>query len=112
MSDSTNTNTLVLLIIAVGLYYMKNASNSTEKKTGANAEEENQNTIPYILALIIVFSLKKEIEETITKDRIYTLAAIVTASYLHTIDADIVKICASTFATLIMLPAIQEYDQK
>tara|TARA_B110000285_G_C14996381_1_gene549026 strand:- start:226 stop:555 length:330 start_codon:yes stop_codon:yes gene_type:complete len=109
MSESNNTNTLVLLTIAGGLYYMKNVNNTTEK-TEKRGEEDNQ--MPYILALVIVFSLKKEIEETISKERVYTLLAITAASYLHTIDADIVKIFGSTFATLVMLPAIQEYEKK
>lgn len=112
MSESNNTNTLVLLMVAGGLYYMKNVNNTTEKKDKKGEEEENDNQMPYILALVIVFSLKKEIEETISKERVYTLLAISAASYLHFIDADIVKIFGSTFATLIMLPAIQEYEKK
>tara|TARA_Y100000389_G_C17275676_1_gene420295 strand:+ start:373 stop:708 length:336 start_codon:yes stop_codon:yes gene_type:complete len=111
MSESNNTNTLVLLLVGGGLYYMKNVNNTTEKKDN-KGEEENDNQMPFILALVIVFSLKKEIEETISKERVYTLLAISVASYLHTIDADIVKIFGSTFATLIMLPAIQEYEKK
>ena len=115
MSESNNTNTMVLLLVAGGLYYMKNVNNSAEnkgEKNEKNEKKEEDNTIPYILALVIIFSLKKEIEETILKERVYTLIAIVTASYLHTIEADITKIVVSTFATLIMLPAIQEYDKK
>jgi hypothetical protein len=92
---------------AGGLYYMKNVNNTTEKK-----EEEESNNFPYIIAIIILFSLKKEIEETISKERIYTLLAISAASYLHTIDAELVKIISSTIATLIVLPAIQEYEKK
>ena len=108
MSESNNTNTLVLLMVAGGLYYMKNVNNSLGDKKG----EEDDNHMPYIIALVIAFSLKKEIEETISKERVYTLLAITAASYLHTLDADIVKIFGSTFATLIMLPAIQEYEKK
>lgn len=111
MSESNNTNTLVLLVVAGGLYYMKNVNNNTEKK-GDKKGEEDDNHMPYIIALVIVFSLKKEIEETISKERVYTLLAVTAASYLHTIDTDIVKIFGSTFATLIMLPAIQEYEKK
>ena len=112
MSESNNTNTLVLLMVAGGLYYMKNVNNNTEKKGDKKGEEDYDNHMPYIIALVIVFSLKKEIEETISRERVYTLLAITAASYLHTIDADIVKIFGSTFATLIMLPAIQEYEKK
>ena len=112
MSESNNTNTLVLLIVAGGLYYMKNVNNSPEKKGDKKPEEEDDNHTPYIIALVIAFSLKKEIEETISKERVYTLLAITAASYLHTLDADIVKIFTSTLATLIMLPAIQEYEKK
>ena len=109
MSDSTsNTNTLVLLMIAGGLYYMKNFNNNTTEKK----DEEESNNFSYIIAFVIVFSLKKEIEETISKERIYTLLAISVASYLHTIDAELVKIFSSTFATLVILPAIQEYEKK
>lgn len=108
MSESNNTNTLVLLAVAGGLYYMKNVNNTTEKI----GEEEENHHMPYFLTLLLVFSIKKEIEETISKERVYTLLAITAASYLHTIDADIIKICASTFATMIMLPAIQEYDKE
>lgn len=108
-NNTNNTNTIVLLSVAAGLYYMKTVNN---EKEGEKNEEENHNMVPYIIALVIVFSLKKEIEETISRERIYTLIAITAASYLHTIDADIVKIFASTFATLIMIPAIQEYDKK
>ena len=111
MSESNNTNTLILLMVAGGLYYMKNVNNSEEKK-GDKRGEEDDNHMPYIVALVVVFSLKKEIEETISKERVYTLLAITAASYLHTIDADIVKIFGSTFAALIMLPAIQEYEKK
>jgi len=111
-NNTNNTNTIVLLSVAAGLYYMKTVNNSTEKEGEKKNEEENHNMVPYIIALVIVFSLKKEIEETISRERIYTLIAITVASYLHTIDADIVKIFASTFATLIMIPAIQEYDKK
>ena len=108
MSDSSNnTNTIVLLMVAGGLYYMKNVNNTTEKK-----EEGESNNFPYIIALVILFSLKKEIEETISKERIYTLLAISAASYLHTIDAELVKIISSTIATLIVLPTIQEYEKK
>lgn len=112
MSDSnTSTNTFVLLVIFGGLYYMKNITNSSENERKTN-EEENNNIIPYVLALILVFSLKKEIEETITRDRIYTLVAITAASYLNTAGADIVQIFGSVFGSMIMLPAIQEYDKK
>ena len=109
-NNTNNTNTIVLLSVAAGLYYMKTVNN--EKEGEKKNEEENHNMVPYIIALVIVFSLKKEIEETISRERIYTLIAITVASYLHTIDPDIVKIFASTFATLIMIPAIQEYDKK
>ena len=112
MSESNNTNTLVLLMVAGGLYYMKNVNNTSEKQKDKNGQEEDYNHMPYIIALVLVFSLKKEIEETISKERVYTLLAITAASYLHTIDADILKIFGSTFATLIMLPAIQEYEKK
>lgn len=107
-SESNNTNTLVLMMVAGGLYYIKNVNNNTETK----ADEVDDNHMSYIIALVIVFSLKKEIEETISKERVYTLLAITAASYLHSISADIVKIFGSTFATLIMLPAIQEYEKK
>lgn len=112
MSNNNNTNTIVLLMVAGGLYYMQNVNNSTEKKGDKKVDDEESNNMPYIIALVIVFSLKKEIEETISKERMYTLIAITAASYLHTIEADIVKIFASTFATLILLPAIQEYEKK
>ena len=107
MSDDSNTNTIVLLIIAGGLYYMTNLSNSDEKE-----QKEDTNSVPYILAFVIVFSLKKEIEDTISRERIYTLIAITAASYLNSINADILKIFASVFASLIMLPAIQENQKK
>ena len=109
MSESNNMNTLVLLTIAGGLYYVHNTA---EKKENNKREEEENNYVVYIIALVLVFSVKKEIEETISKERVYTLLAISAASYLHTIDADMIKIVASTFATLIMLPAIQEYEKK
>lgn len=106
MSDNNNTNTLILLMIGGGLYYIKNAYTEEEK----NTKEESTNMTPYILAFILVFSMKKEIEETVSKERIYTLIAITLASYLTTINADILHIFGSVFASLIMLPAIREYE--
>lgn len=109
MSEGNNTNTLVLLMIAGGLYYIKNAANSTEKDK--NDLIKDNDTIPYVIAFILVFSIKKEIEETISKERIYTTIAITAASYLTKSGADIIQIFGSIFATLIMLPAIQQYEQ-
>lgn len=116
MSDgsSSSTNTLVLLMIAGGLYYMKSASNGSEdgKKSATKSDEERSSMAPLALALVIVFSLKKEIEETVSRERVYTLLAITSAFYLSTVDADVTSIFGSVFASLIVLPAIQEYEKK
>lgn len=105
---SANTNTIILLMVAGGLYY---ASNSTDSAKSEH-DTDKSSTVPYVLALILVFSLKTEIQETVSKDRLYTLVAITAASYFITAGADMLQIFASIFASLIMLPAIQEYEKK
>tara|TARA_Y100001934_G_C12269731_1_gene734263 strand:+ start:859 stop:1203 length:345 start_codon:yes stop_codon:yes gene_type:complete len=111
MDTSKNTNTLVFAVVAAGLYYIK--VKSDEKKTekgekSENVEEEPQNWAPLVVALLIIFSLKQEIQDTISKERIYNFIAISSASYLLSVQAGIIPTVASTFASLILLPAIQE----
>lgn len=104
MIETSNTNTLVILIIAAGLLYITKRYRSTDQ------DNEPFEMAPYILAFVLIFSIKKEIQETISKERIYSFLAISSASYLITLDASLVKIVGAVFASLIMLPAIQEFS--
>lgn len=112
MSDTSSTNTLVLFLIAGGLYYIQNSSNHTTDNNNTKEVESKTNIVPYIISFIILFSLKKEIQNTISTERIYTLIAISSASYLITLNADIIQIFSSIFAVLVILPAVQEYETK
>jgi hypothetical protein len=117
MADMTkNTNTLVFAMIAGGLYYMKTKSEqqdeTKEKKKNSEADSaESNNMAPFIVALLLIFSMREEIQNTLSKERVYNVIAISSAAYLITIEAKIIPILASIFASLILLPAVHEQTQ-
>lgn len=97
---SENTNALVLFTILGGFFYLKNISSLDEN------QEIQQNIAPILIAAVVIFSMKKEIEASVTRERLYTFTAVLSSSYLISTQASMLHIFGSTFLSLILLPAL------
>jgi len=109
VAESSNTNTLVLLLIAGGIYYLMQSKQNDSK------EEQNKDTqsmtVPIAVALIVIYSLRKEIQESFSTDRMYAALAIVLSNYITSIDGSFLQASGAALAALVILPAVQQNQQ-
>ncbi len=137
-AEGTGTsNTMVLLLIVGGLYYLSTTKRPTgdgkadgkrspEAKTGFAGEitggaiatpngktappadeDEEKSYAPLMIVAFLLYSLRKEIEETITRDRVIVLVSILASNYITSVGGSFVQSSGAAFAGLVMLPAIQ-----
>ena len=101
--EGNNTNTLVLLMIAGGLYYF------TQSKESKDTKEDDAPSMmaPLTVALLVTYSLRKEIQESGSPDRWYAALAIVVSNYIISIDGSFLQASGAALTALIILPAIQ-----
>jgi hypothetical protein len=96
-NSANNTNTLVLVAIVCGLYYVLNR----------NQDVDLADYGPALLAAFLVFTLKTQIQETLSMDRLYTLLAIGASTYVLSIDGTALQAAGTAAGFLVLLPAIQ-----
>lgn len=96
-NSANNTNTLVLVAIVCGLYYVLNR----------NQDVDLADYGPALLAAFLVFTLKTQIQETLSMDRLYTLLAIGASTYVMSIDGTALQAAGTAAGFLVLLPAIQ-----
>ena len=97
----SNYNTLILIILAVGYYYL-----TTRKKYDEDVKGEDNYHLPIAVAAVIVYSLREEINTTITTDRILLGIAMSLSNYFMQDGGGALKASVASIATLIIGPAI------
>tara|TARA_B100001741_G_C16341973_1_gene499945 strand:- start:128 stop:604 length:477 start_codon:yes stop_codon:yes gene_type:complete len=149
VSTTNTSNSMVLLLIVGGLYYLsttKRSSGKDDAKGGAKGgtgggagggvgggaggvaggvagggagggaggstdtkvtEEEPQSYAPILVVAFLLYSMRNEIQQTITRDRILILVSILASNYITSIGGSFVQSSGAAFAGLVMLPAIQ-----
>ena len=108
VADGSNTNTLVLVLIAGGIYYLMQ---SKQNKDDSKDDDTQSMTVPIAVALIVIYSLRKEIQESLSPDRMYAALAIVLSNYITSIDGSFLQASGAALAALIILPAVQQNQQ-
>lgn len=101
----SNYNTLILVMLAGGYYYLTTRKKDKEETQTPTKSEDNYH-LPIAVAAVIVYSLREEINVTITKDRIFLGIAMSLSNYFMEEDGGALKASIATFATLILGPAI------
>lgn len=100
--QNSNYNTLILVMLAGGYYYL------TRRKTGVeetHTKSEDNYHLPIVVAAVVVYSLREEINTTITKDRLFLGIAMSLSNYFME-DGGALKASIAALATLILGPAI------
>tara|TARA_B100001175_G_C19481264_1_gene627254 strand:+ start:1490 stop:1819 length:330 start_codon:yes stop_codon:yes gene_type:complete len=100
----SNYNTLILVMLAGGYYYL-----TTRKKDGEETQtptkSENNYHFPMAVAAVVVYSLREEINSTVTKDRVFLGIAMSLSNYFME-DGGALKASIAALATLILGPAV------
>lgn len=100
----SNYNTLILVMLAGGYYYLTTRKKDKEETQTPTKSEDNYH-LPIAVAAVIVYSLREEINVTITKDRVLLGIAMSLSNYFME-DGDALKASIAALATLILGPAI------
>ena len=108
-SDS-NYNSLIFLMLAGGYYYLSNRKkNGGGEGGGASTPEDKEFTtyhLPVAVAAFVVYSLREEIQQTITADRLLLGVAMSLSNYVIENEGGALKASVASLATLILGPAI------
>ena len=99
----SNYNTLILAMLAGGYYYLTTRKKDDEVKPPNN---ENNYHLPIAVAAVIVYSLREEINTTITKDRVFLGIAMSLSNYFMEDGGSALKASIASIAALILGPAI------
>tara|TARA_B100001094_G_C17500945_1_gene471020 strand:- start:137 stop:466 length:330 start_codon:yes stop_codon:yes gene_type:complete len=102
----SNYNTLILVMLAGGYYYLTTRKKDAEETQTPTKSEDNYH-LPIAVAAVIVYSLREEINETITKDRVFLGIAMSLSNYFME-DGGALKASIAALATLILGPAITQ----
>jgi hypothetical protein len=100
----SNYNTLILVMLAGGYYYLTTRKKDKEETQTPTKSEDNYH-LPIAVAAVIVYSLREEINVTITKDRVFLGIAMSLSNYFME-DGGALKASIAALATLILGPAI------
>jgi hypothetical protein len=100
----SNYNTLILVMLAGGYYYLTTRKTDKEETQTPTKSEDNYH-LSIAVAAVIVYSLREEINVTITKDRVFLGIAMSLSNYFME-DGGALKASIAALATLILGPAI------
>ena len=102
IETDSNYNTLILVMLAGGYYYLTTRKKDVEE---THTKSEDNYHLPIAVAAVVVYSLREEINTTITKDRIFLGIAMSLSNYFME-DGGALKASIAALATLILGPAI------
>lgn len=107
MSDpqSTNFNSVILLMIAGGFMYFRSTA---EENTPAWDEEKNGPLVMWAVGATLFYSFRNEVTEHFERDRLYTAAAILVSQYVTAIEGSPLVLVASVLTTLLILPVLMK----
>ena len=101
----SNYNTLILVMFASGYYYLTTRKKDGEETQTPTKNEDDNYHLPIAVAAVVVYSLREEINTTITKDRVFLGIAMSLSNYFME-DGGVLKASIAALATLILGPAI------
>lgn len=100
----SNYNTLILGILAGGYYYLTTRKKEGDETQSPTKSEANYH-LPIAVAAVVVYSLREEINATITKDRVFLGIAMSLSNYFIE-EGGALKASIAALATLILGPAV------
>ena len=93
-------------MLAGGYYYLTTRKKNGEETPTTKVEGGDSYHLPIAVAAVIVYSLREEINTTITKDRIFLGVAMSLSNYFMEDGGSALKASIASIATLILGPAI------
>lgn len=97
-TEDQTSNTMVVAVVAIGVYYA----------TASRFAETDEEGIPHMLVLlaaIILYSMRQEIQNSITLERGYSLATTLASNYILVNGGSFLQSSMACILILVMLPA-------
>lgn len=98
-----NTNTAIIVSVLCGIYLFSNKKTDNDDEVGDNHLKRN---MPYVVVAVILYTMKDEIKDNFSMDRVYTFAACTSSAYMITIEASLIHVMGAVFFSLFVLPVL------